>query len=78
MLLLPSGGKGNRSLKETNWDRGNGGGVFRALYTGYDSWTLCSRRPNPSAIKDSTKVFRLTPSYLARAASLACSDFGRR
>ncbi len=30
-----------------------------------------ARRPSPSAIKETTKVFRLTPSFSALAASLA-------
>jgi hypothetical protein len=37
-----------------------------------------ARRPNPSAMRDTTRVFKLTPSFSALAASLAWRLFGTR
>src|SRR4030067_169549 len=37
-----------------------------------------TRRPNPSAMRDTTRVFKLTPSFSALAASLAWRLFGTR
>ena len=40
--------------------------------------TWVSLLPNPSAIKESTRVFKLTPSCFALAASRMCIDLGKR